>query len=105
MVKSVMSRTAALAARAPYQQRFDIFAYFVVQSAQPRTRRFCSASRIPNSAFRSSLGLLDKCAVLKLFKGELQLFLRVHDNRTVPCHRLANWFAGDQQKPRRFGFG
>ena len=42
--------------------------------------------------------VLDERVIIQLVEGNLQLPLRVHDDGTVPCHRLADGFPGDEQK-------
>ena|GEM_PF-2514299 len=40
--------------------------------------------------------------VLVLFKRQLQFFIAVHHDWTIPGYRLAHGFARDKQKPDRF---
>src|SRR6185437_1306433 len=39
-----------------------------------------------------------ECSPLQMVEGLAKLLLRVHDDRTVPCDRLFERFAGDQKK-------
>jgi len=43
--------------------------------------------------------------VLVLFNGQLQLFIAVHQDRTIPGYHLADGFARDRQEPDRFFCG
>ncbi len=47
--------------------------------------------------FRHGL-LLQKSSLLQLTERLLQFLLRVHDDGAVPCHRLFQWLAGNQQE-------
>ena len=48
---------------------------------------------------RSCLPLLDEGALLKLGDRLPELLLRVHDDRSVPRHRLFDRLAGHEQEP------
>jgi hypothetical protein len=54
---------------------------------------------------REALPVLDERAALQFCHGLSQLLLGVHDDRTVPRHRLLNRLPGHQQKTDAFFAG
>ncbi len=48
-----------------------------------------------------SIVVLDESALFELIEGNLQLFLRIHDDWAIPCDRFANWVARDQKEADR----
>ncbi len=57
---------------------------------------FCSFL-LRHQCFETSLGgRFEKSAFLEFLERLSNLFLRVHDDRAVPGHRLLKWFARNQ---------
>ncbi len=46
----------------------------------------------------ASSRLLQEFSLLKFLERLLELLLRVHHNRSVPCHWLFQWFSRDQEE-------
>src|ERR1041385_8596363 len=42
---------------------------------------------------------IQECSLLQLLEGLLQLFLGIHDDRSIPGDRFFEWFSRNQQEP------